>query len=34
MLTIEDIIEIAKKNGAKVTKNSEGCGIGFVMNVH
>ena len=29
MLTIEDIIEIAKKNGAEVTKNSEGCGIGY-----
>lgn len=29
MLTIEDIIEIAKKNGAEVTKNREGCGIGY-----
>ena len=29
MLTIEDIIEIAKKNGAEVIKNSEGCGIGY-----
>ena len=30
MLTIEDIIEIAKKNGAEVIKNSEGCGIGYI----
>lgn len=29
MLTIEDIIEIAKKNGAEVTKSKEGCGIGY-----
>lgn len=29
MLTIEDIIEIAKKNGAVVTKNGKECGIGY-----
>ena len=26
---IEDIIEIAKKNGAEVTKNGKECGIGY-----
>ena len=29
MLTIEDIIRIAKENGAEVTKSKEGCGIGY-----
>jgi hypothetical protein len=29
MLTIDDIIEIAKKNGAVVTKNGKECGIGY-----
>lgn len=29
MLTIEDIIRIAKENGAEVTKSKEGCEIGY-----
>ena len=29
MLTIEDIIKMAKEQGAEVTKSKDGCGIGY-----